>query len=267
MLSRKIDEARKAFQKGDSEASRRAHSAKMAEAAGPVEGHTQGRGKYVKSIVYGGLDGIITTFAVVAGVAGASLSAGVVLILGFANLIADGLSMAVGDYLSTKSENEYNAMERKREEWEVDHYPEGEKQEMLELYTAKGMIEEDAREIVERLSRNRKVWVDVMMVEELSIIEESESPLSNAVATFFSFEVFGFIPMLAYVAAQFFPPLASSSFLLACLLTGGTLFVLGSLKVFITGRNWLISGIEMLIVGGIASAASYGVGVALSGLA
>ena len=138
---------------------------------------------------------------------------------------------------------------------------------MVELYTARGMAEEDAHEIVERLSRNRTVWVDVMMVEELGIIEESESPLSNAVATFLSFGVFGFIPLLAYVVAQFFPPVASSSFLLACLLTGGTLFVLGSLKVFITGRKWLISGLEMLIVGGIASAAAYGVGVALSGLA
>ena len=266
MFSRNIDEARKAFQKGDPEASRTAHAAQAA-ATGPTEKHTQGRGKYIKSIVYGGLDGIVTTFAVVAGVVGASLSAGVVLILGFANLIADGLSMAVGDYLSTKSENEYNAMERQREEWEVEHYPEGEKQEMVELYTARGMAEEDAHEIVERLSRNRTVWVDVMMVEELGIIEESESPLSNAVATFLSFGVFGFIPLLAYIVAQFFPPLASSSFLLACLLTGGTLFVLGSLKVFITGHKWLISGLEMLIVGGIASAAAYGVGAALSGLA
>ena len=77
--------------------------------------------------MYGGLDGIITTFAVVAGVAGASLSSGVVLILGFANLIADGLSMAIGDYLSTKAENEYNKAERAREKWEVENYPEGEK--------------------------------------------------------------------------------------------------------------------------------------------
>ena len=88
--------------------------------------------------MYGGLDGIITTFAVVAGVAGASLSAGVVLILGFANLIADGISMAIGDYLSSKSEREYEAAERKREAWEVEHYPEGEKKELVELYEAQG---------------------------------------------------------------------------------------------------------------------------------
>jgi VIT1/CCC1 family predicted Fe2+/Mn2+ transporter len=217
--------------------------------------------------VYGGLDGIITTFAVVAGVTGAALSAGVVLILGFANLIADGISMAVGDYLSTKSENEYNAMERRREEWEVDNYPEGEKREMVELYTDKGMDPEDAHQVVELLSRNRNVWVDVMMMEELGIIQETESPLSNAVATFLSFAVFGFIPLATYVLAQFIPSIAASSFLVACGLTGGTLFVLGSLKVFITGRNWLKSGLEMLIVGGIASAAAYGVGVLLSGAA
>lgn len=72
----------------------------------PLQSRSRG-GKYIKSLVYGGLDGIITTFAVVSGVAGASLAVRVVIILGFANLLADGISMAVGDYLSTKSENEY----------------------------------------------------------------------------------------------------------------------------------------------------------------
>jgi VIT1/CCC1 family predicted Fe2+/Mn2+ transporter len=158
-------------------------------------------------------------------------------------------------------------MERRREEWEVDNYPEGEKREMVELYTDKGMDPEDAHQVVELLSRNRNVWVDVMMMEELGIIQETESPLSNAVATFLSFAVFGFIPLATYVLAQFIPSIAASSFLVACGLTGGTLFVLGSLKVFITGRNWLKSGLEMLIVGGIASAAAYGVGVLLSGAA
>ncbi len=90
-----------------------------------------------------------------AGVAGASLSAGVVLIMGFANLFADGLSMAIGDYLSTKAEDEYEAAERRREEWEVEHYPAGEKREMVELYVERGMEEKDAETIVEIISKNR----------------------------------------------------------------------------------------------------------------
>jgi len=267
MLSRNLEKARAAYKSGDAEESRRAHDAQANTGTGPKEGHTQERGKYIKSIVYGGLDGIITTFAVVAGVAGASLSAGVVLIMGFANLIADGISMAVGDYLSTKSENEYNSMERERETWEVENYPEGEKKEMAEIYSSRGMDPKEAEQVVELLSHNKQVWVDVMMVEELGIVEETESPLRNAVATFISFGVFGFVPLLAYVLAQFIPALASASFIVACILTGATLFVLGSLKVFITERNWLLSGLEMLLVGGIASTAAFAVGAALSGLA
>lgn len=106
MISRNLDEARRAYKTHDVEATRKAHDAKKSA----TEHHITG-GQYIKGLIYGGLDGIITTFAVVAG---ASLSAGVVLILGFANLIADGLSMAIGYYLSTRAENEYAASERKR---------------------------------------------------------------------------------------------------------------------------------------------------------
>ena len=96
MLTRRLDEARDAWKKGDVEAARRAHNASAAD-----EKHRTGSGKYIKSIVYGGLDGTITTFAAIAGVAGASLSSGIVLIMGLANLLADGLSMSIGDYLSS----------------------------------------------------------------------------------------------------------------------------------------------------------------------
>jgi VIT1/CCC1 family predicted Fe2+/Mn2+ transporter len=263
MLSRDLDKAKEAFKNRNAEASRKAHDGR-AEAE---EEHTQEQGKYVKSIVYGGLDGIITTFAVVAGVAGATLSAGVVLILGFANLIADGLSMAIGDFLSTRAENEYNQAERQREEWEVDNYPEGEKRELVEIYTEKGLPEADATDVVEILSGHRDAWVDIMMVEELGIVEETESPWRNAVATFFSFGIFGFVPLLAYVIGRTVPAFEAAMFPAAIVLTGITLFALGALKVKFTERNWFWSGLEMLLVGGVAALAAYGIGALLSGLA
>ena len=264
MITRSLEKAKEAYKNRNAEASRAAHDAKVAEAD---EHHTQEQGQYIKSLIYGGLDGIITTFAVVAGVAGADLAAGVVLILGFANLIADGLSMAIGDFLSTKAEQEYKQTERVRETWEVENYPEGEKKEMIELYMSKGLSEEDANKVVEILSQNKEGWVDIMMVEELGLVEEDESPLKNALVTFFSFQIFGFIPLLAYVLARFIPALTANMFLTAAILTGVTLFALGALKTNVTEKNWFTSGLEMLIVGGIAAAAAYGIGALLSGLA
>lgn len=262
MLSRNLDKAKEAFKKKSVEETIQAHKGDRAP-----EEHNQEQGQYIKSLIYGGLDGIITTFAVVAGVAGASLSAGIVLILGFANLIADGLSMAIGDYLSTKAENEYKAIERERETWEVEHYPEGEIQEMVEIYMEKGMSEEDAKSVMAIISKYKDAWIDIMMVEELGIVEDEESPLNNAFVTFFSFSIFGFIPLLAYVLASFIPVLQTQTFALASVLTGLTLFALGALKVRLTEKNWFTSGLEMLIIGGITAAAAYGVGALLSGLA
>jgi vacuolar iron transporter family protein len=261
MPSRDIVGAKAAYRRKDADASRRAHDATVEDE------HVTKEGKYIKSVVYGGVDGIITTFAVVSGVAGASLSAGIVLILGFANLIADGLSMAIGDYLSTKAENEYNRAERQREVWEVHNYPEGEKKEMVELYIDKGLEDEDASALVDIIARNERVWIDIMMVEELGILESGESPLKNAFATFLSFGLFGFVPLIAHLLALGLPVIQPYAFPAASVLTGIALFVLGALKVRLTGLNWVLSGAEMLLVGGIAAMAAYGVGYLLSGLA
>jgi len=263
MLTRRLDEAREAWKTKDAAAARKAHM----PTGSANEQHTTGRGKYIKSVIYGGLDGTITTFAAVAGVAGAALSPGVVLIMGLANLVADGLSMSIGDYLSSKSESEYEAAERKREAWEVENYPEGEKRELMEIYEARGMSTQDASAVVEIIAKDKESWVDTMMVEELGIMPNEESPMGNALATFLSFAVFGFLPIAAYVFALFIPALKSAQFTLACVLTGATLFGLGAFKTTITGKSWLVSGLEMLFVGGIAAAAAYGMGLLLGGLA
>lgn len=263
MFIRSLNKAREAYKAKDIKASIKAHSEKSSSAE---EKHSLA-GQYIKSIIYGGLDGIITTFAVVAGVAGAALSPGVVLVLGFANLIADGLSMAIGDYLSTKAETEFQQAERKRETWEIENYPEGEKQELVELYISKGMSEEDAKTVTEIISKNKDTWVDIMMVEELGIIEEEDSPLKNAIVTLLSFIIFGFIPVLTYVLSKFIPNIQLNTFMLSTLLTSLTLFTLGALKVKVTGKNWLISGLEMLIVGGLAAGAAYLIGILFSGIA
>jgi len=266
MITRNLEKARQAWLRRDHAASMAAHTAAAAPGNAPPERHASG-GKYIKSMVYGGLDGIVTTFAVVAGVNGASLPAGVVLILGFANLVADGLSMAIGDYLSSKSEREYQKAERAREQWEVDNYPEGEKKELQELYEAKGVPADDARQMVETVARHPKAWVDIMMVEELGILPDEASPLKNALTTFVSFGFFGFIPLVATILARSVPFLAANTFVASSALVGVTLFTLGAAKTKVTGRPWLGSGLETLVVGGITAAAAWGVGKLLGGLA
>jgi vacuolar iron transporter family protein len=261
MLTRSLDKARAAYLKKDKKASIAAHTQKFAK-----EEHKKG-GEYLKSAIYGGLDGTITTFSVVAGVTGASLSTGVILIMGFANLVGDGISMAIGDYLSTKSQQEYHKAERKREQWEAENYPEGEKLELLQIYMSKGVTKPDAKKMVETISKHKKAWLDIMMVEELGILESGQSPVKNALVTFGSFCLFGFVPVLTYVLLSFLPFIKPVAFLAASVLTGLTLFTLGALKTRFTGRSWFISGLEMLLVGGLAAGAAYVIGMLLGGLA
>lgn len=177
--------------------------------------------KYIKSIVYGGVDGIITTFAIVAGVVGAALSANIILILGFANLIADGISMAAGDYLSTKSEIESH--------------------------------------------KNKSLWKTKKLREKLKLVDKRKSPIKNATMTFISFIIFGFIPLLAYVL-QFFYSNIGNAFGISIVLTLIALFVLGAVKSKITNKSWFMSGVETLIIGGIAAGVAYGIGFWVAGL-
>src|SRR5215216_7794999 len=127
----------------------------------------------IEDFVYGATDGAVTTFAVVAGVIGALLSPSIVLILGFANLFADGFSMAIGNYLGTKAQAEYIDKQRKREEWEIDNLVEQEKQEIRDIYKNKGFREELLKEIVRVITSKRKIWVDTMMREKLELFENT----------------------------------------------------------------------------------------------
>lgn len=246
------------------------HRVDEARDLGP-EPHLIGRGKYLKSTVYGGLDGIITTFAVVSGVAGASLEPKIILILGAANLFADGIAMAFGDFLSTKAENEFNLSERIREEQEVMHRPSHERNELINIYREKGLNETDSEALVGILEKYPDVMVDTMMVEELGILENNESPLRNAIATLASFVFFGSFPLSVYLISEFSlfegvgDFLERGALLIACLITGITLFSLGAVKAKVTGQNRFRSGFEMLVIGGIAAAVAYGIGAFLDG--
>ena len=263
-ITKRIDQARKAFEKRDLAASQAAHSPEAIARA--AEEHGGASHQYIGDMVYGGLDGIVTTFAIVSGVAGANLGSGVILILGMANLLADGLSMATGAYLSLKSELEYYEREREREAWEVENFPQGERDELSELYRAKGYSPEDAEILVEIHSKDETRWVDEMMVQELGLLPDERKPVYSGLATFASFIVAGIVPLLIYLLGLFVPIDSSISFFVSIILSAVALFALGAAKVLITERNLFRSGLEMLLVGGLAAGVAYLVGYLLQGL-
>lgn len=223
-------------------------------------------GKYIKSMVYGGLDGIVTTFAVVSGVAGASLPIRVVIILGFSNLMADGFSMAVGDYLSTKSKQEYNLGLKEQKKQELVENFDNELESLIKAYENQGVSTKDAQSIAYTLSKYETPFVDQTLTYENGGDDAQEGPLKNALVTFFSFLIFGMTPLLTYVFSMFFSFLNDNAFFIASILTGVTLFLLGSLKSRITQSNWLKSGLEMLFIGGLAAVSAYGIGFILGGI-
>ena len=222
----------------------------------------------IESFVYGATDGAVTTFAIVAGVIGASLSPSIIMILGMANLIADGFSMAVGNYLSIKTHNESIAKARKKEEWEIDNLIEEEKQEIRDIYQAKGFKAELLDEVVRIITARRKVWVDTMMREELGLIEQKISPVENAVNTFIGFSSIGLIPLVPFLFVYFSGSLLSPSnaFFYSVLATASAFFLIGVIRGKVVQKSLIRAGFNTLIIGGAAAAASFAVGNLLSTL-
>jgi len=144
-----------------------------------TENHKTG-GELLKPIIFGGLDGILTSFAIVSGSAGGQLGTGVVLILGFSNILADALSMGVGEFLSSKAESEWIITEREREAWEMENYPEGEVKEMIDIYESRGMERHDAEKVVQIMSKYENFFVDVMMAEELHLTVPDEDYIMDS---------------------------------------------------------------------------------------
>ncbi len=257
----------RAFREKDPDLTRKAHTKTLIEHALHHPDEHKGSGVYLGDSVYGALDGMVTTFAVVAGVAGANLSTSIILIMGFANLFADGFSMAAGNYISKKSEQDYQAQEYAREEWEVENFPKGEVEEIRQIYKKKGFAGQDLERAVAIITSDKKRWVETMMVEELGLLPDQGSAAISALVTFVSFLVWGFLPLLTYVLIYFFPGLSPHAFAISCLLTATGIFAAGSLRSLVIAKRWWIAGLEMLLIGGAAAGVAYLIGYFLRGIA
>lgn len=220
---------------------------------------------YLCEFVYGGIDGAVTTFAVVAGAVGADLDASIILILGFANLLADGFSMSVGAYLSSKSEKENYAKHRNIEYWEVENIPDKEREEIVDIYKAKGFEGELLQKVVDVIVSEKDRWVDEMMKDELNMMEDSKSPFKIGLATLISFILVGIIPLMVYLY-DFFWEITMDLFLWTSIFTGLAFLAVGWLKSFVNQTNAFKSISETLLLGFLAALVAYYVGDFLESL-
>ncbi len=216
---------------------------------------------YLRDCIYGGIDGAVTTFAVVAGVVGANLSPSVILIIGLSNIIADGFSMAASNYIGTRTEQEQLKKLELIERRHIDRFPEGEREEVRQIFAAKGFEGEDLRRVVELMTSDRDIWVRTMLTEEYGLPQEVRSPWFAAVATFCAFLVCGMVPLMPFIFGM------SGAFEVAAALTALVFFAIGSVKSRWTTASWARSGLETLTLGGLAAALAYIVGILLQGLA
>jgi len=216
---------------------------------------------YLRDWIYGGIDGSVTTFAVVSGVAGAGLSPWIILVLGFANLFADGFSMAASNYLGTKAEHEDLQRLEAVENRHIDMEPEGEREEVRQIFQQKGFAGDDLRRIVQLITADRKRWVRTMLTEEYGLPHEVRSPWIAALSTFSSFFVCGLIPLLPYLFQL------KHAFVLSLIVTAAIFFAIGSVKSRWSTASWLRSGLVTLFVGAIAAGLAYVAGAILSTLA
>ncbi|MBI4424927.1 MAG: VIT1/CCC1 transporter family protein [Elusimicrobia bacterium] len=220
---------------------------------------------YLRDLVYGAVDGIVTTFAVVAGVYGAELPPAVVLILGTANLLGDGFSMAIGNFLATRSERELRERARRTELAHIEAVPEGEREEVRQLLARKGFEGSNLERAVAVLTSDRARWVETMLVEELGFPVNDASPWRAGAATFAAFVGAGALPLLPFAGAYGGLPLAP--FPWSASLTAAAFFAVGALKARFVARSFVRAGLETAAVGGAAAAAAFAAARLLRGLA
>jgi VIT1/CCC1 family predicted Fe2+/Mn2+ transporter len=222
---------------------------------------------YLHDFIYGAVDGAVTTFAVVAGVAGAGLDEAVVIILGGANLLADGFSMAASNFLGSRAERQRREHALREEQLHIALVPEGEREEIRQIYAAKGFEGQDLERVVEVITSDRELWAQTMLKEELGFAAFEPNEYRAALTTLAAFLTVGFLPLLVYVYDLAAPGDVADPFLWSAALTGVAFLVVGALKSRFVDQAWWRSALETLAVGGLAAALAYAAGAILGNVA
>ena len=215
----------------------------------------RGGGGHIRDFVYGGIDGAITTLAVVAGVKGADLSETVVLILGLANLLADGFSMAASNYSGAKTVVDDLVRTRAVERRHIRDAPEGEREEVRQILAAKGLTGATLDAAMRAVTADDRAWVELMVTDEYGMSPDPPSPLIAGAITFMAFLICGAVPLIPFVVG------AGAPFALSVAMTCVTFLAIGAAKSRWSLSHWWASALETLVIGGAASAIASGAGL------
>ena len=230
----------------------------------PEEWHGGGI-ESIRNVIYGVNDGLTATLGVLAGVGGASVNPRVVLIGGLSAMVASGVSMAGGAYLASKSQREVFEGQLAREAAEIEAMPDLERAELVKIYRSKGLTPDEAATIVGRITSDKKVWLETQAREELGLdVAQFENPTREGLVAGISTLIGGVIPVLGYLLGRLVLGALANGFAalaIAFVVSAVFLFAIGSARSLVTGKGGVKSGLEMLAVGSVVAALTYGVGL------
>ena len=214
---------------------------------------------YLGDAVFGGIDGCVTTFAVVVGTLGGGFSAIVALALGLSNLLADGFSMAMGNYQSAKSLKDTIYRTRQIELEEIRLIPNGEREEIRQIYANKGFEGELLDKVVEVLTQDEQRWADIMVQEEHGLPLVVAHPIKPALVTFTSFVIVGLMPLLPFLFTVRALQQDNQPFYFSIILAGLAFLGIGALKGWVLKTSVIKTALEIFASGAVAALLSYGI--------
>ena len=215
---------------------------------------------FLSDAILGSIDGCVTTFAIVSGVVGAGFSSSVALILGVANLFADGFSMAVSNYEAIQSQKDHIKAIEKTEQHHIEHVPDGEREEIRQIYRRKGFAGDVLEQIVETICEDRKLWVETMLTEEYDLRSVNLNPVKSGLITFSAFVIVGSVPLIPFLFLQLE---IKQQFILSSCLAGLIFFSIGTIKSIILSKPVLLSGIQTFLTGSAAASLAFIIGYVL----
>jgi VIT1/CCC1 family predicted Fe2+/Mn2+ transporter len=231
-----------------------------------VEPHIK-ESNYIRDVVFGFGDGINTSLGIVAGVAGATIGVDVVILAALIGMFTGAKAMAVQNYLAVKSQREILESEIKREEYEIEHYPDREKKEIEEIYSQKGFSGEELDMVVNKIISNKAVWLKTMLTEELGLnLGILGSPLKGALIMFTSFLIGGILPIIPYFVVKTGLFTNFIALLIAISISLTASFIIGAIKGRLAKKSWIKGGLEMSLLGTGIALVGFGIGSELNNL-